>query len=340
MHSAILTRMLILAAGVVLDLLIGDPLWLPHPVMGVGRVISLTEQLLWKCMRLPEDPGAARGRKRAAGLLLAIAVIALSLGPVLLLFYIMDHLCPPAGIACRIILTWQILAARSLADAAERVRRPLADGRTEEAREAVSMIVGRDTGSLTPEGIAKAACETVAENTNDGVVAPLLWLLVSGTAGGWLWKIINTLDSMVGYRNDRYRDFGTVSARLDDIAAFLPARTAGLAMTAAAFILGCVYGRTEYDGKNAWRIFRRDRLAHKSPNSGHTEAACAGALHVAFGGSASYFGQRVDKPVIGDPDRPVCPEDIRRSEALMLAASGLVFVAGELLLLLFGSILS
>lgn len=180
----------------------------------------------------------------------------------------------------------------------------------------MSMIVGRDTAALDERGIVQAAVETVAENTSDGVTAPLLYLAVGGPVLGVLYKAINTMDSMLGYQNERYLHYGTAAARLDDGANFLPARLSGILMCIGASLCGM-------DGENAWKIFRRDRLAHKSPNSGHTEAACAGALGVQLGGSHFYFGKLVYKPAIGDALRPVEIKDIARANRLMYTTTGL-----------------
>ena len=193
-------------------------------------------------------------------------------------------------------------------------------GDLEGARKAVSMIVGRDTQHLDETGVTKAAVETVAENTSDGVVAPLLFAAIGGAPLGLAYKAVNTLDSMIGYKNDAYLHFGRFAARQDDLWNFLPARISGVAMVLAAYLLG-------FDGKNAARIFCRDRLCHKSPNSAHTEAACAGALDIQLAGDAYYFGVLHHKPTIGDPLRPVEAEDIPRAGRLMNAAAVLILTA-------------
>ena len=180
------------------------------------------------------------------------------------------------------------------------------------ARKAVSMIVGRDTECLDEEGVAKAAIETVAENASDGVIAPMLYLALFGPVGGFFYKAVNTMDSMVGYKNDRYHAFGTAAAMLDDVVNFIPARISAMLM-----ILSCCFLGNEFDQKNAMKIFKRDRYQHASPNSAQTEAACAGALGIRLAGDASYFGRIVKKPYIGDPLRAVETEDIRRANRLL-----------------------
>ena len=189
------------------------------------------------------------------------------------------------------------------------------------ARTAVSRIVGRDTQALTAEGVTKAAVETVAENASDGVIAPLFYMLLGGAPLALTYKAINTMDSMVGYKNERYLHFGRAAAKLDDIANFLPSRIAALLWVAAAALTG-------NDARNAWRIWRRDRRNHASPNSAQTESACAGALNVQLAGPAYYFGEYYKKPTIGDAVRPIEPEDIRRADRMMYAESLLALALG------------
>lgn len=340
MVSFLMRRLIIISTGVFADILIGDPKTLPHPVMGAGRICSLTESALRKGLRLSDRREEDRGKKLAAGVLLVCAVLLFSVAPPAALFWFSGKIHPVLPAVMEAVLAWQIPALHSLVRAAEDVRRPLEEGKTEEAREAVSMIVGRDTASLDEEGIVKAAVETVAENTSDGVIAPLFYMLLFGVLGGWVYKVINTMDSMTGYRNDRYLYLGRAAARLDDAANFIPARIAGIAMTAGAFLCGLFSGKyggfRGYDGRNAWRILRRDARKHASPNAGYTEAACAGALHVALGGDAFYFGELHKKAVLGDPDRDVEVRDIRRAEILSAAASAAVFAAGAAALILAG----
>jgi adenosylcobinamide-phosphate synthase len=221
---------------------------------------------------------------------------------------------------------FQLLAAKSLKKESMKVYDALAAGDLPLARTQVGWIVGRDTGALTEAGVTKAAVETVAENASDGVVAPLFYLLLGGAPLGLLYKAVNTMDSMVGYRSERYRYFGTAAARLDDVLNFLPARIAGVFMALAAHLGG-------FDGKNAWRVFRRDRYNHKSPNSAQTESAMAGALRVQLAGDAYYFGELVHKKTIGDDLRPVVPADIPAANRLMYRTAGLclaLFAAARL----------
>ncbi len=295
-------------AGFLLDLLLGDPRWLPHPVVAIGKVISWGERGLRRLL-----PATAAG-ERLGGCLLVCLVLAVTGGVSWGLLALAARIHRYLALALAVFWSYQILATRCLADEAKKVRRALEGGTLDEARQAVAGLVGRDTAQLTAGGVTKAAVETVAENTTDGVVAPLLFLLLGGPVAGLLYKAVNTMDSMVGYRNDRYRYFGTAAARLDDVCNFLPARLTALLMVAAAALTGL-------DAAGALRIWRRDRRKHKSPNSAQTESACAGALGVQLAGDASYFGQVVRKPTIGDDTRPIEPRDIDRACRLMTATA-------------------
>lgn len=232
---------------------------------------------------------------------------------------------PWAGCALETWLTYRLLAARNLRDASMRVYHALQTGSLADARHAVSMIVGRDTTVLDETGVTKAAVETVAENTSDGVIAPMLYMALGGPVLGMIYKAVNTMDSMVGYRNDKYMDFGRAAARLDDAVNFIPARISGLLMVATAFFLGFfkwLRGSEKiYSGRRTFRIFLRDRRKHASPNAAHTEAACAGALGIQLAGNARYFGRIVEKPTLGEDLRPVVPEDIPRANRLMLGTA-------------------
>ena len=307
-----------LTAGFLLDLLLGDPHWAPHPVRAIGRLIAALEPPLRRVF-----PSSDRGLL-AAGAAMVVLVLLIPTALTVLLLYLCGLVSPWLAFALETILCYQLLAARSLRDESMAVCRALEQGTLDQARHAVSMIVGRDTERLDRSGVAKAAVETVAENAGDGVIAPLLFLAVGGAPLGMLYKACNTMDSMVGYRNDRYLYFGRCAARLDDVLNFLPARLAGLLMCLAAPLAGL-------DGKNALRVFRRDRKNHKSPNSAHTEAAAAGALHILLAGPNYYFGQLVVKPTIGDDDRPVEPSDIRRVNRLMLTTAALAAALFSLL---------
>lgn len=205
-----------------------------------------------------------------------------------------------------------------------KVYEPIEAGDLAESRKRLSMIVGRDTENLDFEGITKAVVETVAENTSDGVIGPMLFMLIGGAPLAFVYKAINTMDSMIGYKNDKYLYFGRAAARLDDLVNLIPARITGLAMVAVSAPCGL-------DGKNAAKIFRRDRKNHSSPNSAHPESACAGALGVQLGGDACYFGKRYAKQTIGDALRPVEKEDIKRACRLMYASSALCLTVFEII---------
>ena len=299
--------------GSLLDLLLGDPVWMPHPVVAIGKLISASEAFLRR--RLPETKAGLR----AGGVLLVLIVLlttgALSFG----LLFLARMLHPALGFLLQVFWSYQALAARCLSNEAGKVRQALESGSLSRARQAVSGLVGRDTQALDDAGVARATVETVAENTSDGVVAPLFYLMIGGAGLGLLYKAVNTMDSMVGYTNDRYRYFGTAAARLDDVCNYLPARLSGLLFVAAAAITGL-------DAKNAFKIWRRDRRNHKSPNSAQTESACAGALGIQLGGDASYFGVLHKKPTIGDPLHPITPADITLSCRLMYGSSALALL--------------
>lgn len=301
-------HMTAVAAGFILDLLIGDPHFMPHPVKLIGLLVTKLERLL-------RNHGTRGEREeRTAGSLLVILVLlitGLTAGTALGLAYWIH---PYIGVVLESILCFQLLAVKSLKDESMKVHHALKEDSLLKAREAVSMIVGRDTDSLDEVGITKAAVETVAENTSDGVIAPLLYMAAGGALFGMLYKAVNTMDSMVGYKNETYLNFGRTAAKLDDFCNYIPARLAAYLMLAASFFL-------RYDWKNARRIYSRDRYNHKSPNSAHTEAVCAGALGIQLAGDAYYFGTLCKKPVIGDPIRKVDYDDIRKANRLLYGTS-------------------
>ena len=311
-----MNHILATAAGFFLDLVVGDPQGWWHPVRGIGWLVTVAEGFL-----RPRFPGGKQG-ELAAGAVLVLVVLAVT-GTVTAAVLALARLVHPwLGSLCMGILCGQILAARSLKTESCKVFQALKQQDVEGARQAVSMIVGRDTAPLTREGIIRAAVETVAENASDGVVAPLCWMFLLGPLGGMLYKAVNTMDSMIGYRNDRYRYFGRAAARLDDVVNYVPARLSALCLVLAAFLVpGC-------SGKNAWRIWRRDKRNHASPNSAQGESACAGALGVRLAGDAWYFGILHKKPTIGDDLRQVEPEDILQVNRLMYTAAVLVLAAG------------
>ena len=309
-----------LVIGFVLDLLIGDPRWLYHPICVIGNLIAVLEKVIRKIF--PKNHGG----ELTGGFLIVVLVCLFSGGvPLLVLYYLYRDL-PVAGFVLEVFWCYQLLATRSLKDESMKVYDRLKNGTLDEARYAVSMIVGRDTQSLTEEGVTKAAVETVAENASDGVIAPMLYMAIGGVWLMFLYKGINTMDSMLGYKNDKYLYFGRCAAKLDDVANYIPARLSGWLMVAASAFV-------KMDVKNAAKIYRRDRRNHASPNSAQTEAAMAGALEVQLAGNAYYFGKLYEKPTIGDGIRPVEVEDIRRSNRLLYATA----ILGAVIFLLIGS---
>ena len=291
----------------------GDPYWLPHPIRLIGNLISKTERVLIKT-------GVERNNKREfyQGIVLVLVVLGCTLLAVSLLLKTAYMVNPIAGGLVEMIMTYQILAAKCLKVESMKVYDCLRASDLSAARKAVSMIVGRDTAVLNEEGVAKAAIETVAENTSDGVIAPMIYTAIGGPVLGFLYKAVNTMDSMVGYKNDQYLYFGRAAAKLDDVVNYVPSRISAYLMILAAYL-----GGNDFSGTHAYKIYKRDNRNHASPNSAQTEAVCAGALGIRLAGDASYFGKIVKKPFIGDSIRPVEYEDIRRANRLMYGTAWL-----------------
>lgn len=296
--------------GFLLDAVFGDPYNMPHPIRLIGNLISKLDKLLYR------DDASDR-QKFIRGMILALTVIVLSAVCPLIILIICYRINIYAGIIVQGMMCYYLIAAKCLKTESMKVYSAIEKDDTEGARYAVSMIVGRDTDRLDRNGIIKAAVETVAENTSDGVIAPLFYMIIGGAVLGFAYKAVNTMDSMIGYKNDKYMYFGRFAAKLDDILNYIPARLTAVFMIIAAFISG-------YNGRNAFKIWRRDRRKHKSPNSAQTEAVCAGALEIQLAGDAYYFGKLLKKDTIGDDLRPIENEDIKRANVLMYVTSVLM----------------
>ena len=301
-----------IAVGFLLDTLLGDPLWLPHPVVGMGKAITWAERRLRA--RFGEEPK----NLRLAGMVLAIGLPVATFALSWLAIIVAALIHPMAAFTIECIMCYQVLACRELQRQSMLVAHALKEQGLQAGRKMVGRIVGRDVNALDRVGVTKAAVETVAENANDGVITPLFYLFIGGGPLAMAYKAVSTLDSMVGYKNDRYIDFGRASAKLDDVLAFIPARICALCMIASCYYTGL-------DAQGAWRIWRRDHNKHSSPNAAHSEAATAGALGIQLAGDAVYFGKLVHKPTIGDATRPVEVGDIARANKLMLATSTTAF---------------
>lgn len=293
-----------LVTGFCIDLAAGDPHTLPHPVVWIGRLVAALEKFFRRL--LPKT----KGGEIAAGACIWLVTAALSAGIPALILYFAQKCSVWLRFALESVMCWQILAAKSLADESMKVFSALKTGTLQDAQTAVSMIVGRDTARLDADGVARAAVETVAENTSDGVVAPLVYLALGGAPLGFLYKAVNTMDSMLGYVEPPYKNVGLVPAKLDDVFNFLPARISALLMLLAGAIL-------RLDVKNGLKIFKRDRYHHASPNSAQTESVCAGLLGLRLAGDAWYHGVLHKKAYIGDANRPIEPDDIPRACRLM-----------------------
>lgn len=294
-------------AGFLLDLILGDPYCLPHPIRWIGSLIAKLEKSLLDINQKRDEKKELQRGRFLVFIVLGITVLVSTL---LLVGSYLIH--PYIGIVVETIMTYQILATKCLKVESMKVYKCLKSEGLEASRRAVSMIVGRDTSVLDEEGVAKAAIETVAENTSDGVIAPMLYTALGGPIVGFFYKAINTMDSMVGYKNEKYLHFGRTAAKLDDVVNYIPARISAYLMILASFIAGKIF-----DGKRAYQIYKRDNRKHASPNSAQTESVCAGALGIQLAGDASYFGKIMKKPYIGDAVRSVEFEDIKRVNHLM-----------------------
>ena len=305
-------------AGFILDLIFGDPHWLPHPICLIGNLIGFIERNLRP--RLEPNKGALL----LGGALMVIIVLVISFVVPMAILLAAGMVSPWLAFALETLMCYQIFATKCLRDESMKVYTALHNHDLADARVKLSWIVGRDTQNLDEEEITKGAVETVAENTADGIMAPMFYMFLGGVPLAFLYKGINTMDSMVGYKNDKFLYFGRCAAKLDDLANLLPARITGLVMIGAAFVL-------RLDGKNAWKILWRDRYNHLSPNSAMTESVTAGALNIQLGGDHFYFGKLVHKDTIGDDIRPVCPEDIVKTNSLL-------YMTAVLCLVLFSSV--
>ena len=334
MRAYIWYHMTALGAGILLDLAVGDPHWFPHPVRLIGAYISWLERRLYPEVKsgIRRDHLLEQKRGTILWLLVFLTVTAVT-GAVTAAAYLIH---PIAGMVAEAVLTCCALAARSLSSESGKVGRILNRKDLAGARRALSMIVGRDTEELGQEEVIQAAVETVAENTSDGVIAPLLYTAFGGPVLGFGYKAVNTMDSMLGYHNERYEYFGKTAARLDDVFNFVPARISAAGMILSAWVLGCF--SKAFSGKGAYRIWKRDRRKHLSPNAAQTESACAGALGIELGGAHRYGGVLVEKPAIGDARRKPVTEDIARAVRLMYLSECLavVFAGGILALILTG----
>lgn len=297
-----------LVMGYILDLIFGDPYWMPHPVRFIGNLISILEKVIRRFM-----PKIKRG-EYIGGIILTVMVVSISMVIPLVIILMAKSINTYLALTVETFMCYQILATKSLKVESMKVYDELAKNDLPSARKAVSMIVGRDTKDLTFSGVAKAAVETVAENTSDGIIAPMIFIAIGGAPMGFFYKAINTMDSMVGYKNEKYMNFGRFAAKLDDVVNYLPARISAYQMILSSFFL-------RYDYKNAFKIYKRDRYNHASPNSAQTESVCAGALDVQLAGNAYYFGKLYEKPTIGDDIREINYDDIKKANRLLYCTS-------------------
>ena len=306
------------AGGFLLDLIIGDPHWMYHPVRLIGALITALEKTIRRIM-----PKTQRGELIGGGILVLLVLTVATAIPIALL-YLAWRIHPAVFYILQACMFCQMIAVKALRDESMKVFDELQKNNLLGARAAVSMIVGRDTENLSTEQVTKAAVETVAESTSDGIIAPMFYMILGGAPLLWFYKAANTMDSMVGYKNETYLYFGRAAAKFDDIVNYIPSRLAALFMILAAYVLN-------FDGKNAVKIHRRDKGNHASPNSAQTESVCAGALNIQLAGNATYFGKVYEKPTIGDPIRPIETEDIKRVNKLMVMTAILCAVSFALL---------
>lgn len=309
--------------GFVIDIFVGDPYNFPHPIRAIGTLIAKLEKFVRSRFK----------NLRKGGVFLALTVLIVSTLIPLAVLFVCYKINIFLGLAAESVMCWHLVAARCLQKESMKVCYAVEEKDIEKARQAVSMIVGRDTDVLDETGIVKAAVETVAENTSDGVTAPIMYIALGGAPLGFFYKAANTMDSMIGYTNEKYIDIGRFAAKLDDVLNFIPSRLTALVMILSAYLLGA-------DGKNAARIWKRDRRKHASPNSAQTESVCAGALDIRLAGDAYYFGELHKKEFIGDDIRPPESEDIRRANRLMYCTSVIVLIVGAALrAVIFGGLL-
>ena len=331
--------MIALAIGSISDLVIGDPGGSLHPVVWIGRLIGALEKLLYahgpeggrykaESNKTDDSDQIGINKKRfRAGLLLWLLTIAVTVAITLFIVAAAYKAGPIVGILIEALLTLFILAGRSLYNESMKVYKALEADDIEAARRDLSMIVGRDTQALDDEGIIKASVETVAENTSDGVTAPLIFTALGGPVLGFMYKAVNTMDSMLGYKNERYEYFGKTAAVADDIFNYIPSRISAVLMICASALAGLFSG--SYNAKDAFVIWKRDRAKHKSPNSAQTESVCAGALGIRLAGDAYYGGVCIKKPYIGDENRKAENADIKRANVLMFLTSFLTFILAQ-----------
>ena len=304
-----------IVAGFILDLIFGDPHWLPHPICLIGNLIGFLEKNLRRLLA----PG--KTALLLGGALMVVIVLSLSYAVPYAVLMLAEQFNPWLRFALETVMFYQIFATKCLRDESMKVYTALHNNDLEDARVKLSWIVGRDTKELTAEEVTKGAVETVAENTADGIIAPMFYMFIGGAPLAFLYKGINTMDSMVGYKNDKFLYFGRCAAKLDDVANFIPARITGILMILASYFLNM-------NAAGAWKIFWRDRYNHLSPNSAMTESVTAGALNIQLGGDHYYFGKLVHKDTIGDNIRPVVAEDI-------VAVNNLLYMTAVISLLLF-----